>query len=516
MTSREHQPGISPQSRFLLLAAMMLLPLGVSASDAPGDRPAGSGSRASAAAKPNVLFIVADDLRPELGCYGGPARTPNLDRLATRGVRFDRAYCQQALCNPSRSSFLTGRRPDQLHLWVNGIHFREQNRDVETLPGWFKRHGYVTRNVGKIFHNWHTKTRGDRQSWSADEFLHYANHGSDLPQVSGELPPNRALTYPRLYGDAPLCERRDVADEAYFDGRVAAEAVRLLQELRGQPFFLAVGFWKPHAPFNPPAKYWQQQPAKLPRLDPRVPDAVPPLALHDSREILGIPPQQIALTPAQIEELRHGYLAAIHFLDSQVGKVLEALEKNNLTDKTIIIFLSDHGYHLGEHGLWAKTSCFELDARVPLIISPPRWPQAGSHSVSLVELIDLFPTLTELCGLPKPEGLAGHSLVPVLNDPRQQVKTAAITQHPRPAYYDRTEKGRPDAMGYSLRSDRVRYTEWRDWETGKILARELYDHQNDPGELRNAIGDAELAAVVAEAKQMLDQAVPPEIPPSRR
>src|SRR5262245_47784500 len=245
------------------------------------------------APKTNVLFIVADDLRADLGCYGSVAKTPHLDALAARGVRFDRAYCQQALCNPSRSSFLTGKRPDTLHLWSNGTHFREKNPDVTTLPLWFKENGYETRCVGKIFHNWHTKEKGDRRSWSADEFLHYANHGDDVPDVKGELPPNRALDCGRDYGKVPLCERRDVPDEAYYDGRVAAEAIKTLGAVKDKPFFLAVGFWKPHAPFNAPKKYWDLYDAKkLPAFDADRPKDAPDAAFHDSREVLGIPPKQ--------------------------------------------------------------------------------------------------------------------------------------------------------------------------------------------------------------------------------
>jgi iduronate 2-sulfatase len=203
--------------------------------------------------RPNVLFIMADDLRVELGCYGSPARTPHLDRLASRSVQFNHAYCQQAVCNPSRSSLLTGKRPDTLRLWNNGTHFRERNPDVMTLPLWLKDHGYTSRCVGKIFHNWHTDVHGDPRSWSAPEFLHYANHGADAPQVQGELPPNLAETTSGFgYAEAGICERRDVPDEAYYDGRVAAEAVRVLEEIKSEPFFLAVGFWKPHAHFNAP------------------------------------------------------------------------------------------------------------------------------------------------------------------------------------------------------------------------------------------------------------------------
>ncbi len=316
---------------------------------------------AIAAEKPNVLFIVSDDLNVNLGCYGSAARTPNLDALAARGLRFERAYCQQALCNPSRSSFLTGKRPDTLHLWNNGTHFRERNADVVTLPQWFKENGYDTRCLGKIFHNWHTREKGDRRSWSADEFLYYANHGDDTPQVKGELPPNLALPIGRNYGAEPLCERRDVGDEAYYDGRIAAEAVRTLGVVKDKPFFLAVGFWKPHAPFNAPEKYWDlYDPKRLPTLNPARPKGAPELAFHDSREILGVPPKQIKPTAEQVSEMRHGYFANISFMDAQVGKVLKALDDHKLADRTVIVFIADHGYHIGEHGLWGKTSNFEL------------------------------------------------------------------------------------------------------------------------------------------------------------
>ncbi|HKB01470.1 MAG TPA: sulfatase [Gemmataceae bacterium] len=467
--------------------------------------------------KPNVLFLIADDLRAELGCYGSPAITPHLDGLAKRGVRFERAYCQQALCNPSRSSFLTGRRPDTLRQWNNGTHFRERNPDVVTLPQWFKEHGYVTRDVGKVFHNWHTKEKGDRRSWSADEFLYYANHGDDIPQVRGELPANGALDVGRKYGSVPTCERRDVPDESYYDGRIAAEAVRVLKEVKDKPFFLAVGFWKPHAPFNAPKKYWDlYDPAKLPALDPARPTGAPDLAFHDSREIRGAQPKQIDFTAAHAREMRHGYFAGISYMDAQVGKVLAVLDDLKLRDSTVIVFVADHGYHVGEHGLWGKTSCFELDARVPLLICPPRAANAGKSTAALVELIDLFPTMTGLCGLPGVKGLDGTDLGTILMDPTKAGKPAALTQHPRPAYYDRTEKGVPDAMGYSIRTAKVRYTEWRDWATGKVLARELYDHARDPGETRNVIDRPPDVAALDEAKELLNKGVPLDLPPAKR
>jgi iduronate 2-sulfatase len=450
----------------------------------------------------NVLFIMADDLRPELASYDSPAITPQLKRLAGRSLQFDRAYCQQALCNPSRSSMFTGRRPDTLRLWHNGTHFRELNPDVTTLPLWFREHGYTTRCVGKIFHNWHTREKGDRRSWSADEFLHYANHGDDRPEVPGPLPPDHAT--------APKCECRDVPDEAYFDGRVAAEAVRVLGEVKDQRFFLAVGFWKPHAPFNAPKRYWDlYQRDKLPPLDPARPNGAPEIAFHDGRELRGLPPNQITFTPEQAAEIRHGYFANLSYMDAQLGKVLDALDKFGLTDRTVIVFAGDHGYHLGEHSLWAKTSNFELDARVPLLIAAPGMAVAGRQTRALVELLDLFPTLVTLCGLPQPAGLEGTSLAALLSDSDRAGKPAVYTQHPRPAYFDREPSKTPQAMGCSVRTDRFRYTEWRDWQTGAVIARELYDHARDPAEMQNAIDSPADAAAFSAARQYLHAVFPP-------
>ena len=472
------------------------------------------GATAAAAQKPNVLFIVADDFRAELASYGSPAHTPNLDRLAKRSLQFDRAYAQQAVCNPSRSSFLTGLRPDTLRIWNNSTHFREANPDVTTLPLWFKEHGYDTRCVGKIFHNWHTKVHGDPRSWSAPEFLYYENHGEDDAQVKGELPPNLATTVTGLgYAKNGICERRDVPDEAYFDGRVAAEAVRVLGEVKAKPFFLAVGFWKPHAPFNAPKKYWDlYDRAKLPPLDahnePR-PVGAPDIAFHQSTEILGPVKNQKRPTPEQAAELRHGYFANISYMDAQLGKVLDALDASGVGDRTIVTFVADHGYQIGEHTLWGKTSNFELDARVPFFIGAPGMKSAGKRTSSPTELLDLFPTLAALCGLPKPDGLEGTNLAPLLADPSLRLKPAAFTQHPRPAYYDREPSGMPSVMGCSVRTARVRYTEWRDWMTGEPVARELYDATTDPDEMRNAVDSPALAEAQAEAAALLRKQFPP-------
>ncbi|MHB8900234.1 MAG: sulfatase, partial [Thermoguttaceae bacterium] len=422
----------------------------------------------------NVLFIAADDLRVELGCYGDTlVKTPNFDRLAARGMRFTRAYSQQALCNPSRASLMTGLRPDTLGIWDLPTHFREVRPDAVTLPELFKQKGYFTQNIGKIYHNWRQAIQGDPQSWSVPAVMHFATHDSDAAQVRGDLPPNLSTTL--------RTECRDVPDEAYFDGRIAAEAVKALEQLQDRPFFLAVGFWKPHLPFNAPKRYWDlYDPAAvdLPA-NPDPPVDVPAIALHNSQELLG--KKGSVLTDDQVRQLRRGYYAGISYLDAQVGKVLDQLDRLRLTDRTIVVFWSDHGFHLGEHRLWCKTSNFELDARVPLIIAAPSPEHPGAESESLVELVDLYPTLAELCGLPRPEGLDGTSLVPVLDDPAASVRDTACTQHPRPAYY----QGEPEAMGCSVRTPDRRYTEWRDFRTGKVLATELYDHQSDPRETRN-------------------------------
>lgn len=460
--------------------------------------------------RPNILLIVADDLRPELGCYGSVAKTPHIDALAKRGVRFERAYCQQALCNPSRSSFLTGQRPDTLGLWCNGTHFRDLRPNVVTLPELFKKNGYTTRDVGKIFHNWHTEVKGDPQSWSKPEFLHYANHGEDLPMVaSRELLKN--------YATSPKSTRVDVPDEAFYDGRVANEAVRVLNEIQREPFFLAVGFWKPHFPFNAPKKYWDlYDGVELPKLNAACPRNGVEIAQHDGRELLGFDKTRIKISEADTAEWRQGYFANTTYMDAQVGEVLAALAKSSAADNTLIVFVGDHGYHLGEHEQWGKTSCYELDARVPLVVVSPGSKAAGTSVASVVELVDLFPTIAGLCGLKSEQKLDGVNLSPLLGDPHAKLKSAAFTQHPRPSYYDRTPSKTPSAMGYSVRTADVRYTEWRDWQTGKVLAGELYDHRSDPQELSNVVDSPADRALLKVAVSVLHEQFPPEIPPAKR
>ncbi|MDG2170965.1 MAG: sulfatase, partial [Opitutales bacterium] len=445
--------------------------------------------------KPNVLFIAVDDLRVELGCYGSDhVISPNIDKLAEQGTLFERAYCQQTVCNPSRASLLTGLRPDTLRVWDLFTHFRQNVPDVVTLPQLFKQNGYHSQCVGKIFHNYRQDDwKGDRVSWSEPEFLHYGSHGHDDAQVTGELPPN-------LVSGAGGTESRDVPDEAYYDGRVANKAVEALGMLskKDQPFFLAVGFWKPHTPFNAPKKYWDmydRNSVPVPQhLEP--PEDIPEIALTSAR-------YDGRSKPDELREMHHGHLAAISYLDTQVGKVLNELDRLGLKDDTIIVYWSDHGLHLGEHGLTRKTTAFELDAVVPMMIVSPEH-QAGQRTDSLVELLDLYPTLTELCGIKAPNNLQGKSLVHLLENPKEHHKSAVLTQTPRPNY----PKGKmPESMGYTIRTDRFRYTEWRDFNTSKVLARELYDHEVDHLETANVVGKKSYQRFLPKLEVQLEELV---------
>lgn len=454
--------------------------------------------------RPNVLMIIADDLNTTLGCYGHPeVKTPNIDRLAGAGTLFERAYCQQAVCNPSRASALTGRRPDRLGIWDLRQHFRRKFPDIVTLPQHFKNNGYFTQGIGKVFHNGHMGLAGDPESWSVPATWQMGGHFQDWV-----VPGEPFDTLPKKKG--PPIQRVDVPDHAYWDGRIADDAVEVLNQrsAKDAPFFLAVGFWKPHLPFNAPKKYWDlyDRESVAPPANPDPPSGVPELALHNWKELRNYAgmPENGELTAAQVAELRHGYLAAVSFLDTQVGKVLDALDRNQLRDNTVIVFFSDHGFHLGEHSIWAKTSNFERDAGVPLIVSSPGQKQRGARTRSLAELLDLYPTLVELCGLPRREALDGVSLRPVLDDPEATVRQHALTQHPRPAYY----RGHPEFMGYSLRTGRFRYTEWRQWKDGSVAARELYNHRNDPLETANLAGKSKYAATVKRLSQQLKSIAP--------
>ncbi|MCC9644915.1 sulfatase [Rhodopirellula sp. JC740] len=438
--------------------------------------------------RPNVLLIVADDLNCAIGPYGDPtAITPHLDSLAARGLTFDRAYCQQAVCNPSRSSFLTGLRPNTVGVDDLRKSFREtapSGKTLTTLPEHFKNHGYFCQDIGKIFHN--MGDTQDRRSWSIDEVFHQGTHAADTV-YSNTPPPLRRHKLKK----APVTESHAVPDFAYRDGQIANLASSVIESYPedAPPFFLAVGFWRPHLPFVAPERYWDlYDPEQIPLPVVNKPgESIPDIALHPSREVRGYDgvSNEGPVSELQIRHLRHGYYASISFLDAQVGKMLTALDRSGLRDSTVVVFLSDHGFHLGEKALWGKTSNFELDARVPFIAADPRREAShGQRTPSLTELVDLFPTLASIAGLSDglPGNLEGMDVSQLLNDPDQELKRAAFTQHQHPFYQPRE---RWTAWGYSVRTRHHRYTQWRSIAEGKLIAEELYDHRSDPHEIDN-------------------------------
>ena len=434
------------------------------------------------AKRPHVLFIAIDDLRPALGCYGDKtAVTPNIDRLASRGTVFRRAYCQQAVCSPSRLSLLTGRRPDTIRVWDLATHFRETLPEVVTLPQHFRNHGYHTRSIGKIYHG-SGKPSKDPPSWSVEPQYDVVRD----PKVRYALPEN--LKGKGLKRSA--AEAADVPDNTYVDGIVCDAALAALEELQteGRPFFLAVGFRKPHLPFCAPQKYWDlydRSAIPLPVATEHPQDA-PELAVRSWNELEGYTdiPEDGLLATGKVRELRHGYYACVSYVDALVGRLLDELARRKLAESTVIVLWGDHGYHLGEQGLWTKANNYELSTRVPLIISVPNQARPGAKADALVEFVDVYPTLADVCGLEAPVGVEGISLAPLLADPDRTWKRAVFSQYPRARRANR-HRGHGDFMGYAVRTERYRYVEWREWETKRVVARELYDHERDPNEMHN-------------------------------
>jgi iduronate 2-sulfatase len=431
------------------------------------------------AENPNVLFLVSDDLRPELGCYGNTViKSPNIDRLAKRGIVFKRAYCQQAVCSPSRSSVMTGMRPDTTKVWDLNTHFRKALPDVATLPQLFKNHGYVAQGLGKIYHG----DLVDPASWSSEEKKPKSGKkkkAAVLPPAGYTPPAGVKLT------STDRGQAFGVTDEdpnAGGEGELADEAIAALRDFKSskKPFFLAVGFRKPHLPFVAPKAYWDMyDPAEIPMASNRyLPKDAPAYALVDKNEMWkysGVPDDN-HLPGDYARGLKHGYYAAVSYMDAQLGRVIEELDALDLSKNTIIILWGDHGWKLGEHDHWCKHSNVEDDARAPLLIVAPGRKITGSSS-ALVEFVDIYPTITELAGLPLAGDLEGTSLVPLLHKPDLEWKTAAFTQYPR------TINKQKKLMGYSMRTDRYRFTRWvhKD-DQSKVDAVELYDHERDPME----------------------------------
>lgn len=446
---------------------------------------------APGADRPNVLFIVSDDLNNTLGCYGDAlVRSPNIDRLANKGVRFDRAYCQYPLCNPSRASFLTGLRPDNTRIYENTTQFRKNIPNVVTLPQTFRKAGYFVARVGKLYHYGVPAQIGTDGLDDAPSWMKVTNprgrDRDDEPKIFSLVPGQFGGVLSWLAADGPDAQQTDAIG--------AAEAIKLLEEHKDKPFFLAVGFYRPHTPYVAPKKYFEMYPLdKIPVAHIAVNhrDGVPATAFGSARK------EQGAMTDQQRREARQAYHAATTFMDAQVGRLLDTLDRLNLAGNTIVVFFSDHGYHLGEHGLWQKMSLFEESARVPLIIYDPRAKANGRSSPRTVELVDLHPTLADLCGLTAPDKLDGMSLRPLLDDPTGGWSKPAYTQVTRGTPTrtgDAIKKNRRVIMGRSVRTERWRYTEWDEGEAGV----QLYDHENDPQESRNLANDARYAERAAD------------------
>jgi iduronate 2-sulfatase len=476
--------------------------------------------------RPNVLFIMADDLRPEMGCYGSDlVKTPNIDRLARRGLVFSRAYCQQAVCNPSRSSLLTGLRPDTLRVRNNETHFRQRNPDVVTLPQLFKNNGYESVKIGKIFHG----TMPDPASWSQPDssipvnqvYMSPETRARQQERAAAAREIGRSQAWIDAYIRGPATESFDAPDSSYWDGAAADAAIATMWKLRNkQPFFLGLGFMKPHLPFVAPKRYWDlykrediplAQNYFLPKGAPRFAiNLLTELASYE--DFVTAPnPTEGLLGEAQVRLLKHGYYACVSFIDAQVGRVLDALDHMKLRQNTIVVLLGDHGVKLGEHGGWGKLTNLECDTRSTLIISAPGPAYKAASTKALVEFVDVYPTLCELAGLEAPPNLEGVSLVPLFLDPERPWKTAAFSQFQR-GYFHRF-------MGRAIRTERYRYIEWRDRLDGHLVAVELYDHQSDPMENINIAkdpGNEELVKQLAERLRLgWPAAKPKQVLPSK-
>lgn len=463
-----------------------------------------AGVAAGAEARMNVLFIAVDDLGNVLGSAGDARRaTPHLDRLAATGVRFDRAYCQIPLCNPSRASVLTGLRPDVTTVYDLTRHFRAARPEAKTLPQLFKEAGWFTARVGKLYHYDVPKGIGTDGLDDAPSWQQVVNpKGRDVAEEAAIVNP----TPTRPVSAALSWLAADGSDEEQTDGMIATEAIRLLEARQGEAFFLGVGFFRPHTPFVAPKRYFELHPLESIRLPESPPDDradLPAAALAHNNVV----PHYGLDEPTRRKALQ-AYYASVSFVDAQIGRVLDALDRLGLADRTLVVVWSDHGYHLGEHGgIWQKRCLFEESARAPLIVRDPRATGNGRASARVVEFVDIYPTVAERCGLPVPAGLGGRSLRPLLADPAAAWDGAAVTQILRPA----DARLAAPTLGRSIRTERWRYTEWNEGRAGS----ELYDHAADPREHRNLAAQPEHAAAIRELRAKLAErarGMPPATP----
>lgn len=464
--------------------------------------------------RPNVLFLISDDLNNLLGCYGDPlAKTPNIDKLAARGVLFERAYCSFPLCGPSRNSMLTGLYPNSTGILANSQIFRQTIPSQVSLPQAFRNSGYFAGRIGKLYHynvpnSVGTNGHDDPGSWELELNPAGVDRLEEEPHIFSLLPGN--------FGGTLSWYASPKSDGYHTDGLMAEDANWVLERCakrKDRSFFLAVGFFRPHTPYVSPEKYFDLYPEQeMPVVQGVKEDQadIPQAALASYKK------EQDKLTDDLRRQCLQAYYASISFMDAQVGHVVDSLDRLGLADNTIIVFTSDHGYHMGEHGLWQKQSLFEESARVPLLIVAPGVGKQGVVAKSPVSHVDLYPTLAALCGVKTPENLPGQSLVPLLKDPTEVGRGWAITQVVRGGGFRRLgaspsvgDDGRR-FFGFSLRTPRWRYTEWGEGEHG----RELYDHDSDPRELTNLAEDEAHAKVVTELSEQLRTAAKGTYPAS--
>lgn len=446
--------------------------------------------------RPNVLFIAVDDLKPYLEPYGDKiVKSPAIAGIAAKGIVFQRNYCQQAVCAPTRASIMTGLRPDRTGVWDLKTNFRVVDPTIVPMPEYLISQGYATAAFGKIYHPaLETTFEGhDPKSWS--------------------VPYNDIKAPAYVTSDKkPAVESADVPDSTYYDGKIAIAAVKTLNNLAkgDKPFFLAVGFKKPHLPFVAPKKYWDLYSRDQFVINPHQEKAnnSPDVAYHESKELKGytdIPDfdsySDVSkhLPSDKQKELLHGYYACISYTDALIRQLLSEVEKLGIADNTIIVLWGDHGWHLGDHGLWNKHTNFEQATRATLLFSVP-WMKGGVKSSSITEFVDVYPTILDLLKIPAPKSLDGKSLVPVIRNPKATVHEFAVSQYPRPN----------DIMGYTIRTDRYRYTEWiqgyksyQTYDPKKVVARELYDYEKDPEERSSEVSNPVYKQVVDDLSKKL-------------
>ena len=506
-----------------------------------------SGCKKEPEKHPNVIFISFDDLRPELGCYGNQEiKSPNLDRFADAGMVFLNTYCQVAVCQPSRASYMTGLRPDTVGSWHLGDHHRGVHPDIVTMPQYFHKYGYYTVSIGKVFHNFvYDSISWDEPDLRPEEYktedkinrdaesFHYDD---DITAKQLELRAERKRNNPgiKLYADGwgygKSVESPDLPDVVLYDGaqtELAIETIERLKEM-DKPFYLALGYFRPHLPFVAPKEYWDLYDAEsiTPAPNPFLPVDAPGFAMNSTYELgacydIAEYQKHPALGPLPDtlrKMLKHGYYASVSYVDACFGKLIDALEEMNLMDNTIIALVGDHGWKLGEHGSWCKQTNYENDTRVPMIIYAPLIKGAGKKTDRLTELVDVFPTLCELSGIEVADYLQGTSVVPLLHEPDREWKTAIFSQfHRRPRVAIDSQR----YMGYGMRTEKYHYIEWYHWDDEKNIPLdsvtcELYNHSVDPEENYNVAVKEENTNLIKQLSRQLKAGWKAARPPAER